>query len=70
MVHKTLGALKALTELGLIQKAMLQEFLHEVVPFLAHPVSNTVNEVMKLLTMPSSQFGDGSHYFTFSFVID
>nr|XP_022340487.1 phosphoinositide 3-kinase regulatory subunit 4-like [Crassostrea virginica] len=37
VVHKTLGALKALTELGLIQKAMLQEFLHEVVPFLAHP---------------------------------
>ena len=60
MVHKTLGALKALTELGLIQKAMLQEFLHEVVPFLAHPVSNTVNEVMKLLAMSSSQFGEGS----------
>lgn len=37
VVHKALGALKCLTELGLIQKAMLQEFLHEVVPFLAHP---------------------------------
>ncbi|XP_061162546.1 phosphoinositide 3-kinase regulatory subunit 4-like [Saccostrea echinata] len=37
VVHKTLGALQALTELGLIQKSMLQEFLHEVVPFLAHP---------------------------------
>ena len=70
MVHKTLGALKALTELGLIQKAMLQEFLHEVVPFLAHPVSNTVNEVMKLLAMPSSQYGDGSWNFTLDFVID
>lgn len=39
VVHKTLGALTALTELGLIQKSMLQEFLQEVVPFLAHPVS-------------------------------
>ncbi|XP_048750935.2 phosphoinositide 3-kinase regulatory subunit 4-like isoform X2 [Ostrea edulis] len=37
VIHKTLGVLQALTELGLIQKAMLQEFLHEVVPFLAHP---------------------------------
>lgn len=37
VVHKTLGALTALTELGLIQKSMLQEFLQEVVPFLAHP---------------------------------
>ncbi|XP_069112623.1 phosphoinositide 3-kinase regulatory subunit 4-like isoform X1 [Argopecten irradians] len=37
VVHKSLGALKSLTELGLIQKTMLQEFLHEIVPFLAHP---------------------------------
>lgn len=46
MIHKTLGVLQALTELGLIQKAMLQEFLHEVVPFLAHPVSNHSHSIL------------------------
>ncbi|KAK3104962.1 hypothetical protein FSP39_014143 [Pinctada imbricata] len=37
VVHQTLGALQSLTELGLLQKATMQEFLAEVVPFLAHP---------------------------------
>ncbi|XP_067658475.1 phosphoinositide 3-kinase regulatory subunit 4-like [Haliotis asinina] len=37
VVHKALGAIKSLSELGLLQKPMLQEFVQEIVPFLAHP---------------------------------
>ncbi|XP_041377701.1 phosphoinositide 3-kinase regulatory subunit 4-like [Gigantopelta aegis] len=37
VVHKAIGALASLAELGLMQKPMLQEFVQEVVPFLAHP---------------------------------
>ncbi|KAL3861428.1 hypothetical protein ACJMK2_007462 [Sinanodonta woodiana] len=37
VVHKSLCALKALAELGLLQKNMLREFVQIVVPLLAHP---------------------------------
>ncbi|KAL4221189.1 phosphoinositide-3-kinase [Mactra antiquata] len=37
IVHKSLGALKSLTELGLLQKPMLHYFIKIVVPLLAHP---------------------------------
>ncbi|XP_053378617.1 phosphoinositide 3-kinase regulatory subunit 4-like [Mercenaria mercenaria] len=37
IVHKSLGALKSLTELGLLQKQMLHYFVKIVVPLLAHP---------------------------------
>ncbi|KAK2148717.1 hypothetical protein LSH36_486g02011 [Paralvinella palmiformis] len=37
VIYKTLRALAALTELNLLQKAILQELINEVVPFLSHP---------------------------------
>ncbi|KAL5015431.1 hypothetical protein ScPMuIL_009701 [Solemya velum] len=37
VVQKSLGALKALTELGLLQKPMLHDFVQDVVAYLAHP---------------------------------
>lgn len=39
VVHKTLGALQSLVELGLMQKVIIMEFVQDVVPLLAHPVS-------------------------------
>ncbi|XP_076085974.1 phosphoinositide 3-kinase regulatory subunit 4-like isoform X1 [Mytilus galloprovincialis] len=36
VVYRTLRTLQSLTELGLLPKTMLHEFLQEVVPFLAH----------------------------------
>lgn len=39
VIHKTLGALKTMVELGLMQKQVILEFVSDVVPLLAHPVS-------------------------------
>ena len=39
VIHKTLKALTALTELGLLQKPILHELLADIVPFFCHPVS-------------------------------
>jgi len=38
IIHKSLGAVKSLTELGLLQKNMLHYFIKIVTPLLAHPV--------------------------------
>ncbi|PVD36888.1 hypothetical protein C0Q70_03878 [Pomacea canaliculata] len=37
VIHKTLGALKTMVELGLMQKQVILEFVNDVVPLLAHP---------------------------------
>ena len=42
VIHKTLKALTALTELGLLQKPILHELLADIVPFFCHPVSLVV----------------------------
>lgn len=38
VVHKALGTLTSLTELSLVQKPLLYDFVKDVVPLLAHPV--------------------------------
>jgi len=48
VIYKTLRALAALTELNLLQKAILQELINEVVPFLSHPVSR-VNDHVQII---------------------
>ncbi|XP_052760753.1 phosphoinositide 3-kinase regulatory subunit 4-like [Mya arenaria] len=37
IVHRSLGCIKSLTELGLLQKQMLHYFIKIVIPLLAHP---------------------------------
>ncbi|ELT97398.1 hypothetical protein CAPTEDRAFT_159025 [Capitella teleta] len=37
VIHKTLNALKSLTELGLLQKPILHELLQDIMPLFVHP---------------------------------
>jgi hypothetical protein len=42
VIHKTLNALKALTELAILPKPILNELLIEIVPLFVHPVGYMV----------------------------
>ncbi len=50
VIHKTLKALTALTELGLLQKPILHEMLADIMPFFCHPVGVLSRKVLQAQT--------------------